>query len=357
MTKILYGFSGEGSGHSTRTREMARTLVQAGHEVRLTSYDRGYANLAEEFDVFEIEGLTISSENNRVSFLKTIAENLRRLPEGNRSLWQLRDVFQSFQPDVVVTDFEPMTAYLAEHFEVPLVTVDNQHRMRYVEYQPPPGGETEAELIRQLIRVMVPWPSVSLITAFTTGRLRNDRSFLFPPIVSQDVREKTPDNEDFLLVYLTSGFDALLPILKSYPRERFVVYGYDREGADGNLTFQRASRHGFIDHLTRCKGVVATAGFTLISEALYLKTPYLAMPMAGQFEQELNAFQLSQCGYGASMPELNPSAVGDFLYRLPDYGAALESYDRDPSQGIKSKLVELVANNGEHAAEYRRRRG
>ena len=111
MTKILYGYSGEGSGHSTRAREMARCLIDERHEVRLASYDRGYENLADEFDVFEIEGLTISSEDNRVSILKTIGENLIRLPAGNRSLWQLRDVIEEFKPDVIITDFEPMTAY------------------------------------------------------------------------------------------------------------------------------------------------------------------------------------------------------------------------------------------------------
>ena len=213
MTKIMYGYSGEGSGHSTRTREMARALIDAGHEVRLTSYDRGYENLAGEFDVFEIEGLTISSEDNRVSVLKTIVENLKRLPAGNRSLWELRDLLEDFQPNVIVTDFEPMTAYLAEHFEIPLITLDNQHRMRYVEYEVPPNGEAEAVLIRNLIRVVVPWPSVSLITAIAPGELTNDRSFLFPPLVASDVRSRTPRDDRHLLVYLTSGFDSLLPIL------------------------------------------------------------------------------------------------------------------------------------------------
>ena len=356
MTKIMYGYSGEGSGHSTRTREMARALTEAGHEVRLASYDRGYANLADEFDVHEIEGLTISSEDNRVSVLKTVVENLRRLPAGNRSLWELRDVIEEFQPDVIVTDFEPMTAYLAEHAEIPLITLDNQHRMRYVEYEGPPDGEADAVLIRNLIRVVVPWPSVSLITAVVPGKLTNDRSFLFPPLVAGDVRDLTPSDNDHILVYLTSGFDSLLPILKTYRREQFVIYGYDKDEQDGNLLFRRSSRWGFIEHLASCRAIIATAGFTLISEALYLGKPYLAMPMAGQFEQELNAFQLARQGYGAQMNELTDTAIGDFLYRRPEYCERLKEYDRDPSLGIRKKLLDLVASGGAEAAEYKRRR-
>ena len=41
MARIVYGVSGEGSGHSSRAREMAGHLVQRGHEVRMASYDRG----------------------------------------------------------------------------------------------------------------------------------------------------------------------------------------------------------------------------------------------------------------------------------------------------------------------------
>jgi uncharacterized protein (TIGR00661 family) len=39
---------------------------------------------------------------------------------------------------------------------------------------------------------------------------------------------------------------------------------------------------------------MATAGFTLISEALHLKKPYLALPMIGQFEQAINAVFLEE---------------------------------------------------------------
>lgn len=335
---------------------MGRALIDAGHDVRFASYDRGFRNLSSEFDVIQIEGLTISSEDNRVSTLKTIAENLRRLPAGNRALWKLRDIFQEFEPEVVITDFEPMTAYLAEYFDIPLITLDNQHRMRYIDYEIPPGSETDADMVRRLIRVMVPWPSVSLITAIAPGKLKNDRSFLFPPLVSKEVRYLSASDAGHILVYLTSGYDSLLPILKSYPRENFLVYGYDREDTEVNLHFHRPSRAGFLEHLASCKAVIATAGFTLISEALYHAKPYLAMPMSGQYEQELNAFQLAQCGYGAQMKELSTTAVGDFLYRLPEYRQRLADYDRDTSMGIQAKLLELVADHGKLAGEYKQRR-
>ena len=38
MARIVYGVSGEGSGHSSRAREMIPHLERAGHRVRVVTY-------------------------------------------------------------------------------------------------------------------------------------------------------------------------------------------------------------------------------------------------------------------------------------------------------------------------------
>jgi uncharacterized protein (TIGR00661 family) len=108
--RIIYGVSGEGSGHSSRAREILPHLIEQGHTVKVASYDRGYRNLRDEFDVLEIEGLHIRSVENKVSVVQTFADNLSRLSDGVRKLRELRELFRSFRPDCVICDFEPMTA-------------------------------------------------------------------------------------------------------------------------------------------------------------------------------------------------------------------------------------------------------
>ncbi len=56
MARIIYGVAGEGSGHSSRSREIIAYLQSRGHTVKVVSYDRGYRNLCDKFDVFETEG-------------------------------------------------------------------------------------------------------------------------------------------------------------------------------------------------------------------------------------------------------------------------------------------------------------
>lgn len=352
MARIIYGVAGEGSGHSSRAKEIATHLLQQGHDLWLVSYDRGYRNLKDEFRVFEIEGLCIASVDNKVSVVKTFTENLKRFPEGQRRAQELRGLFKEFQPHAVITDFEPMTAYFAQHYELPLITVDNQHRMRYMQYECPEGLEVPSGVTKAVIRAMVPKPDVSLVITFFFGEPTNRRTFFFPPILRREVLGLTPRRGDAVLVYLTSGFESFVGQLSQFPRERFVVYGSGQSGAQGNLTFKPFSQEGFLEDLAAAKAVMATAGFTLISEALYLKKPYLALPMEGQFEQELNAYQLGKLGYGMNMPSVSHDAIASFLYHEPDYVEKLREYKAEGNQAIQAKLDELLADDAMKARWY-----
>jgi uncharacterized protein (TIGR00661 family) len=356
MASIIYGFSGEGSGHSSRAREMISHLIASGHTVKGASYDRGYRNLCDEFDVLEIEGLHIASVENKVSVVDTFVDNLRRLSDGVKKLRELRELFRTFRPDCAITDFEPMTAYLANHYDLPLISLDNQHRMRYMRYPCPAHLKADALVTETVIRAMVPRPDVSLVTTFYFGETTNDRTFLFPPLLRREVLDLEPSDGDAILVYFTQPFETFMEKLPTYPRESFVVYGSGREGKADNLSFRPPSRDAFLRDLARCKAVIATAGFTLITEALQLRKPYLALPMGGQFEQELNALLLEELGYGKNGREPTADTVGEFLYRIPEYRGRLADRRDSDNREIKAKLDDLLADDCALAREFHERR-
>jgi uncharacterized protein (TIGR00661 family) len=333
MARIVYGLSGEGSGHAMRGKVVLGHLVRAGHAVKVATFDRGLAALAQDFDVTPVEGLSIAARDNRVSVARTLAANLKKLPRGARSAKELRrTLFGEFQPDLVICDFEPVTAHLALRERVPLVTLDNQHFLRYVEHERVPGRAREARTTLSIVRAIVPRSQRSIVTSFLPGRPKNERTFLVPPILRPEILALEPSRGEHVLVYCTQPYPSLLDDLRSLGHVPFRLYGFERAGKEGQLDFRKFSAAGFLEDLASARAVVATAGFTLLGETLQLGKPLLALPMKGQYEQELNSYLLGKSGWGRDGRLATRETLGDFLFRLPQYEQALESYPRQDNR-------------------------
>ena len=357
MAKIIYSLSGEGSGHSSRSREMITHLLKMGHTVKVASYNRGYSNLKNDFDVLEIEGFSIISEDNKVSIGKTFAQNFNTIWDRYEAITVLKKkYFREFKPDCVITDFEPMAAYLANELDVPLITIDNQHRMRYMDFPCPLEWKAEAVFIENLIRAMIPRPCISLVTTFYFGEKRNNRTCLFPPILRQSVIDAKPTTGDYILVYATQEYDTLIDYLKTYKRENFIVYGFNTDKVEETLTFKSFSREGFLNDLACCKAVIATAGFTLMTESFYLGKPFLALPMKGQFEQVLNGLMLDELKYGKCALDLVRDNISAFLYDIPEYAEKLKSYEHKDNSAITEMLDSILADDCKVLLDYHEKR-
>lgn len=104
--------------------------------------------------------------------------------------------------------------------------------------------------------------------------------------------------------------------------QRLVVYGYsgsesNRGPVDLTSEFREFSTDGFLLDLANCQSVIATAGFTLISEAMYLQKPYRVFSMHGQFEQNRNALCLERLGVGMEGERPDCETVAELFLRLP----------------------------------------
>ena len=75
--------------------------------------------------------------------------------------------------------------------------------------------------------------------------------------------------------------DALVKILKTLPYT-FEVYGTDKNETDSNVTLHAFSGTDFLEDLKTARAVVAGGGFSLMSEAVSLRIPMLAVPIENQ---------------------------------------------------------------------------
>jgi uncharacterized protein (TIGR00661 family) len=194
--------------------------------------------------------------------------------------------------------------------------------------------------------LMVPRADAYLVTSFFASEVNRPNTFLFPPILRESVLKAQPAEGEHVLVYVTSPAPALAKLLASV-RCQFVGYGFGREGLNGNIVFKKPSRDGFLTDLTRAKAIIANAGFSLVTEALHLGKPYLAVPVEHQFEQIFNAYWLEKAGYGAYWDKLNKERVEAFLYNLAHYHENLRSYSRQGNNALLAKVDALIA---EHTA-------
>ena len=342
MANILYGVNGEGAGHSSRAREVPSHLKARGHTLHVASFDRGLQNLRADFEVTEIYGLRFAYANNKVRYRKTVTKNLASVRQAAKSLRRLSELADEWRIDAVITDFEPLTCHVGHRKHLPVISIDNQHCLTNTDVSYPPECRRDAAVAKLVTKMMVPRADAYLTTAFFTTQIRKPRTFLFPPILRQEILSARPQAGQDVLVYVTSPAPALVKLLTGI-RGSFIAYGFGREGREGNIAFRKPSLDGFLRDLVNAKAVIANAGFSLVTEALHLGKPYLAIPVKHQFEQIFNAYWVAKSGYGSYWPDLNKERVESFLYNLPQHAEKLQNYPRQGNGALLAKLDALIA--------------
>jgi uncharacterized protein (TIGR00661 family) len=351
--RILYGVVGEGMGHAMRSRVVLEELRQR-HELQVVVSGRAYDYLqqrvGEHLRVDKIWGYTLVYEDNEVSRFKTAVENLKGAVTGwPHNIRTYVEITERFQPDVVISDFESWSYLFAQRHGLPVISVDNMQIINRCEHPPELVADLagDLELTRAIVKAKVPGARHYHVTTFFYPPVRKARTTLHPPILRPEILAARPEAGEHLLVYQTSTSNSALPeVLRRCGRE-CRIYGLRRdltaEVVEGNLRYRPFSEAGFIDDLRTARGVIASAGFTLMGEAVYLRRPMLAVPVTGQLEQVLNARYLEREGYGLAADLLDDARLAAFLERIPDCERRLAGYHQDGNRDLLGALEGSLA--------------
>jgi uncharacterized protein (TIGR00661 family) len=301
--KILYGVQTTGNGHISRSRELIRELKNLGHTVQVLLSGRKPAMPSElkDFEPYQrLKGLTFCTYRGRLKYFHTAF---------SLDFFQFyRDIasFNGTGFDLVITDFEPISARLARRKSLPSIGVGHQYA--FVHAIPLSGDNP---LARFVIKNFAPadhpvglhWHHFNLP--------------ILPPIVPQKINGSDRRIDNKILVYLPfERLNDVLALLKPFRRYEFFIYhGLIQAEDSGTLHLRPYSRNGFLNDLTECSGVISNAGFELASEAMYLGKKILVKPLAGQMEQISNALAITSLQLGMAMNRLNNVKVAQFLDR------------------------------------------
>ncbi|MBQ0719630.1 MAG: glycosyltransferase [Gammaproteobacteria bacterium] len=336
--RILYGVQGTGNGHISRARAMAPALEKQGVEVDYLFSGRPpeqYFDMAPFADFSLREGLTFATEAGKIRPLKTV---LRSAP-----LTFLRDIRQLELDnyDLVLTDFEPITAWAAKLRNKPVLGLGHQYAFNFP--VPQHHGNLHQRLIMQYFAPAKP--------ALGFHWYHFDMPIL-PPIAPVE-RNNAAIDQALIVVYLPFEDPAQIEqFLQPFKHHHFAVYHpLAPSSKSGHIQWHKPSKARFHADLGHCNGVVCNAGFELSSEVLQLGCKLLVRPVQGQIEQLSNVLALQRIGLGYTMDTLDHAAFSQWLdtgrgvsVRYPDVAGAVAQWltqgDYSP-QSIEALAAQL----------------
>ena len=339
---VFYCVCGEGMGHSIRTGVIVDRLKEK-YDIYIFTHGNAYDYLNSKFDnVYKIGGFNTVYINNKVDNVKTLVSALKRNPQNMRSSYEeLYKKAKELSPDVIVTDFEIYSTYVSKLLNIPLISLDNMHIITQADISYPQNQRLEMLKAKAVIKTYVVKPKIHIITSFFYPKVRgNHHAVIYPPIIREDILKLEPTEEDHIIVYQTSKESVkLVKRLKALKDEKFIVYGFNKEEVDGNLTYKLFNEDVFYDDLASAKAVVCNGGFTFISEAITLKKPIYSVPAKGNFEQVLNGYYVQRLGYGEYHEVMSVNRLAKFLKKLPKYQKRLSTVKKYNNDGIIKELI------------------
>jgi uncharacterized protein (TIGR00661 family) len=298
--KIFYGVQGTGNGHITRARVMAKALYAAGMDVTFQFSGRPadkYFDM-EVFNGYQVcKGLTFSIDKGQVNLVDTAID--ASLIKFKREINEL-----DLSPyDLVITDFEPVTAWAAKKQKKVTLGIGHQYAFKYK--IPRQGKYLIAE---QIMKYFAPAnKSVGL-------HWHHFDQPIFPPII--ETTKSTQQVKNKILVYLP--FEDQQDVIDLFsPFTDFTFHVYSPEPVQSKLNHifcYPLSVVGFQQNLSDCEGIISNSGFELASESLQLGKKILAKPIHGQMEQLANGAALLQLGYGHVMDYLDRDIIERWLH-------------------------------------------
>ena len=317
--KILYGVQGTGNGHITRARRMAQTLRQYDIQVDFvfSGKDGDYFNM----DVFGVyrtyRGLSFVAENGRIQYWKTLKRN------HLKQFWRDVCTLDVSAYDLVISDFEPITAWAAKRQKKYCLGLSHQNAFRF---KVPVQGANP--IGRAVLNYMAP------ATDYIGLHWHHFNGNILPPIIKTDLRLKQADSKK-ILVYLPFLRQAQhQDLFHCFSEYRFVQYHpVTKATVLGNVEYRPLSREAFLDDFADCGGIICSAGFGACSEAIHYGKKLLVLPLQGQMEQLSNAAALHQLGYGRVVDKLNRQQLSSWLQqaspeatRFPDVAGLIVAW-------------------------------
>jgi uncharacterized protein (TIGR00661 family) len=343
MARIVYGVMGDSRGHMSRSLAVAQSMPQ--HEYLFVGGGAVHELEAEGYTVQDVPMASTIRRNNKVDVGATVLNAVKVFSRSAPVVRRLASIITSFDPDLILTDYEFFTPLTAHRLGRPCVSLDHQHVLTHCRYDPPPGQRLNRIMTCSAIRYLYSASSRFFVVSFFSMPPKDpSRTEVFPAIVRRVVQQLDPAQGDYGVVYLADrSFHGLVPLLEGRSR-RFVIYGIGAHPARKNLVFKETSVTGFAEDVAGCRYVISNAGHSLISEALHLGKPVFSFPRDLEYEQYLNAYFLGKLGFGSFCVSVSRAteALNAFEADLEHYELRVQQQRFTGNEQLVARVEDLV---------------
>lgn len=370
MRKILFGVTGIGLGHTFRQLPIIEHYVDEGAEVVIFAYDKSLDFYKDRFaqaknvHIIPIAVPFFVGNNFGLDFDAT------RVSEFNKNIDFLNINCEAWQqvanilgkPDVVISDYDPVSAQYAYSLDVPLVTLDQQSKYLCGNFEKELGGFTyQDEIVR--LHMFFPKTAARIAVSFFNVDKRIDSKddvLIFSPVLRSSIVNliRNPERKHLsVLVYISSARDFPQSIneienicIQINDVDFYIYLPKDMVRKSCLRAYRNVQIHPHGDKefehlLESCQGIVSTAGHSLLSEAMYLGIPVYAIPVA-PYEQFMNAKIIDDYSFGLSSTKFDLQKLNIFIENLNVYARNIHNDRSILMRGIgQDKIISFLEKN------------
>jgi uncharacterized protein (TIGR00661 family) len=298
--KILYAFQGTGNGHASRAAELVPLLKERAEVDVLCSGLNSQLKLPFPIDIQRF-GLSFNyNKSGGLSYWNTlISAHLNRF---YRECSQL----DLSAYDLVLNDFEPVSAYAAQRQGVEIIGLSHQAAFL--------SDKTPRIAKRNIIAEWV-FKHYAPVKKAIGFHFDCYDSFVKYPVIRQEIETlKISDNGHYLVYLPAYSEDILKNVLGQVSSKQWIIFSKtcEKEYVHLNLHFKPISGRQFLTQLAACEGLLCSAGFEAPAEALYLGKKLFVVPIKGQYEQACNGEALRRKGVYV-WPEMEHKTVPELI--------------------------------------------
>src|SRR5476651_1665618 len=301
VMKILFAIQGTGNGHISRAREIVPLLQQYGEVDLLISGTEAEVALSQplkyKFHGFSFVFGTHGGVDNWATF------KIMDLPR----LWRDMHSLPLKQYDLIINDFEPVSAWACRLQKIPSVSLS--HQCSFVSPKTPrPGKWNYAEWL---------FKYYSPTTHHIGFHFEKYDDFIHTPVIRSGIRNLITTNLGHYTVYLPAYDDkTLVKYLSQAADVQWQIFSKRQKTPykSANVQILPVNNEAFNASLASCEGLLTGGGIEGPAEALFLQKKVLMIPMKGQYEQQCNALAASKMG----VPVIHE--IDDhFIYRINNW--------------------------------------